>query len=66
MRTTIEIDDALMKEARRVTSIKKKRELVETALHALIRRQKLAWLADNLHKMPTSLTQKDLRRMRGG
>lgn len=66
MRTTIEIDDALMKEARRVTSIKKKRELVETALQQLIRRQKLAWLADNLHKLPTRLTHRDLRTMRGG
>lgn len=66
MRTTIEIDDALMREARQMTSIKQKRKLVETALEELIRRQKLARSADSLGRLRISLTHRDLRKMRGG
>jgi Arc/MetJ family transcription regulator len=66
MRTTIDIDDALMKEARSLTAIKKKRTLVETALRDLIRHRKLAEIASTLGQPRLNLTQRDLRKMRGG
>ena len=40
MRTTIELDDALMKEASRLTGIKTKRALIDEALRALIHARK--------------------------
>ncbi len=40
MRTNIEIDDKLMQEAQRLTGLKTKREIVEAALHMLIRIEK--------------------------
>jgi Arc/MetJ family transcription regulator len=38
MRTNIEIDDALMREARRLTGVKTKREMVDLALRELVAR----------------------------
>jgi Arc/MetJ family transcription regulator len=40
MRTNIEIDDALMLEARRLTGIKTKREMVDLALRELVARHR--------------------------
>lgn len=56
MRTNIEIDDQLMKDALRLTGVKTKREAVELGLRTLLRlrqqeeirrfRGKLAWEGD--------------------
>ena len=40
MRTNIVLDDKLVKEAMKLTGKKTKRELVDFALHELVRRQK--------------------------
>ena len=40
MRTNIEIDDALMREARRLTGIKTKREMVDLALREVVARHR--------------------------
>jgi Arc/MetJ family transcription regulator len=40
MRTNIEIDDTLMREARRLTGIKTKREMVDLALRELVARHR--------------------------
>ena len=60
MRTSIVIDDKLMREAQRATGLKTKRETVEVALQTLVRlnrqaqirtlRGKVAWEGD-LHEM---------------
>jgi Arc/MetJ family transcription regulator len=40
MRTNVEIDDALIEEAQRLTGLKTKREVVDAALRMLIRIEK--------------------------
>lgn len=40
MRTNIEIDDALMREARELTGVKTKREMVDLALRELVARHR--------------------------
>ncbi len=37
MRTSIELDDKLVAKAQQLTGIKTKRELIDTALHTLVR-----------------------------
>lgn len=49
MRTTLEIDDQLMRESLRVTGLKTKREVVEHALRTVLRLQQ----------------QEEIRRFRG-
>lgn len=46
MRTNIELDDDLIEEARRLTGIKTKRELVQEALRTLIEHRKRKSLRD--------------------
>ena len=46
MRTNIELDDDLIEEARRLTGIKTKRELVQEALKTLIEHRKRKNLLD--------------------
>ena len=44
MRTTIDINEELLLEAERLTSIRMKRKLVETALQELVRQARLKQL----------------------
>jgi Arc/MetJ family transcription regulator len=46
MRTNIEIDDALMREARRLTGVKTKREMVDLALRELVARHRRLGILD--------------------
>lgn len=46
MRTNIEIDDALLAEARRLTGVRTKREAVDLALRELVRRGRRVGLLD--------------------
>ena len=64
MRTTIDINEELLHEAERLTSIKMKRKLVDTALQELVRQAKLKQLAGMLGATRLNLTQRSLRRMR--
>lgn len=64
VRTTIELDDNLLQEAMTVTGAKKKRHLIELALHEIIRRQRIERLIQRLGKTPLALTATDLQRMR--
>ena len=66
MRTTIDIDDSLLREAERLTSIGKKRALVDMALQELIRQARLRQLAGMIGKTRLNLTPASLRRMRSG
>jgi Arc/MetJ family transcription regulator len=52
MRTNIDIDDALLDEARELTGIKTKREVVERALRELIRVNRQAELRKYRGKLP--------------
>jgi Arc/MetJ family transcription regulator len=64
MRTTIDINDDLLREAGRLTSIKVKRKLIDTALQELVRQARLRRLAGVLGSTRLNLTQRSLRRMR--
>lgn len=64
MRTTIDINESLLKEAERLTSIHKKKALVEKAIEELIRRQKLVRLANMLGKTRLNISLRTLNKMR--
>jgi hypothetical protein len=52
MRTTVDINDVLLKEAWQLVKPKSKRELIEHSLEELIRREHLKRLADRLGRTP--------------
>lgn len=63
MRTTIDIDDKLLKEAWSLVHPKSKRELIETSLQEMVRREHLKRFASRLGKIPM-ITRRELLRMR--
>lgn len=65
-RTTVELDDCLLDEAVLLTGARTKRAAIEIALADLVRRRKVAELANLAGKVPMRLTHRDLRVMRGG
>ena len=64
MRTTLEIDDRLMKQALALTKAKTKRELIHRSLEALIRQQRTDRLLGKLGRFPLDLTPRRLTRLR--
>jgi Arc/MetJ family transcription regulator len=64
MRTTIDINEKLLREARRLMSIRTKRKLVDTALRELVRQARLKQLSGMLGTTRLNLTQRSLHRMR--
>ena len=66
MRTTIDIDDKLLKEAWGLVHPKSKRELIETSLQELIRREHMKRLAGNLGKIPMISRREFLQLRRRG
>jgi Arc/MetJ family transcription regulator len=52
MRTNIEIDDALMAKALKITGLRTKRAVVDAALRELIERHARQWLKDAFGKYP--------------
>lgn len=52
MRTTVDLDDELIKQAFSISGIKKKTELLEAGLRALIRREAARGLMDLGGKIP--------------
>ncbi|MBI4313584.1 MAG: type II toxin-antitoxin system VapB family antitoxin [Candidatus Omnitrophica bacterium] len=64
MRTTIDIDEKLLKEAWAILRPKTKRELIEKSLRELIRHERLKRFSGRLGKIPLDLTLRDLKQMR--
>ena len=64
MRTTMEIDDKLMKRALALTKAKTKRELIHRSLEALIRQQRIERLLGKLGRFPLELTPRRLTKLR--
>lgn len=60
MRTNIEIDDALMKQALQLTGLRSKKAVVEQALTELVRRQAREALAEAFGKYPTDTDPEEL------
>jgi len=59
MRATVDIDDELFQEAKKLTSVKTKKELINLSLKELIRRKKSRYGTS-----PITLTLKDVERFR--
>ena len=64
MRTTLEIDDRLMKRALALTKAKTKKELIHHSLEALIRQQRIERLLGKLGRLPLHQTPRRLAKLR--
>ncbi|MCX7741435.1 MAG: type II toxin-antitoxin system VapB family antitoxin [Meiothermus sp.] len=63
-RMTIEIDAALLEEARRTLGVRTKREAIERALQELVRQQRRRAIRAHAGKVELELTQETLRALR--
>lgn len=64
MRTTLDIDNQLFKEAQAMTKARTKKELIHRSLEALIRQQRIQRLLGKLGRFPLHLTPKMLAKLR--
>lgn len=64
MRATIDIDDELLSEAKKLTSVRTKKELVNMSLRELIRRKKVEHLLSLYGTSPVNLSKEDVERFR--
>ena len=64
MKTTVVIDDELLKEAMKVTRAKTKRETIEIGLRELVRRRNLAAFKEELGTYDIGLSLKELEERR--
>jgi len=64
MRTTLDIDEALLQEARALTGIKTKKDLVNHSLRELIRKKRRERLAGFYGKDLTELSPEEVERLR--
>jgi hypothetical protein len=64
MRTSIFIDDKLLEEAQKVTSLKTKKGLIDHSLKELIRRKRLEHLISLYGTAPIDLTLNELEESR--
>ena len=64
MRSTIEIDDTLLREAQQLTGIRTKKELVNLSLRELVRRKRLEHLLSLYGTSPIDLTPEDVESFR--
>ena len=64
MKTTVDIDKALLDAARQALGIESIKGTIDASLRSVIRRRQLEELADSLGKIPLELTSEQLRRQR--
>jgi len=64
MRTTIELEEGLLREAMQLLGVKTKREAVRRALQAVIAERKREQLRAKLGRLDLALTLDDLAQMR--
>jgi hypothetical protein len=64
MRASIFIDDKLLEEAKKVTSVRTKKALIDLSLKELIRRKRLEHLISLYGTAPINLTSKELEEFR--
>lgn len=64
MRTTVEIDDKLLKQALALTKAKTKKEFIHRSLRAVIRQQRVERLIGKLGHLPLDLTPEGLAKLR--
>lgn len=64
MRATIDINDNLMEEAKKLTMVKTKKELINLSLKELIRKKRIEHLISLYGTSPVDLTLKDVEKFR--
>ena len=64
MRTTLDLDEALVQEAMRLGRLRTKTELIHASLDAFIRRKRLEGLMEMGGRTPLKMTRTRLARMR--
>ena len=64
MKTTVEIDDDLIREAMKALRVKTKREAIETGLREVVRRKNLAALRNELGTFDLDLDLDELEKRR--
>jgi Arc/MetJ family transcription regulator len=64
VRATIDIDDRLFEEARRLTSAKTKKELIHMSLSELVRKKRMEHLAGLYGSSAVDLTPEDVEEFR--
>ena len=64
MRSTVDISEELIQEAKRVTGIKKKKDLIHHSLEELVRKKRRAHLLRLYGTSPIDLTRKDIEAFR--
>jgi len=65
VRTTLDLDEELLDDAKRLTKAKSKKAVIEQALTELIRARRIEQLRKMVGTDAIDLTLEDLRRMRG-
>ena len=65
MRTTLDLDEQLLADARRLTKSKTKKAVIEEALREFVRARRIEQLRKMIGTDAIDLTPEDLRRMRG-
>ena len=65
MKTTVEIDDDLIREAMKALKVRTKREAIETGLREVLRHKNLAALRKELGTFDLDLDLDELERLRG-
>ena len=65
MRTTLEIDEMLLEDARRLSGARSKRAVIEEALREYVNARRREALAAMIGNFELDLTLEELRKMRG-
>lgn len=64
MRSTIDIDDRLIEEAKKLTAIKTKKELINLSLKELIKKKRIEHLISLFGTSPIDITLNDVEKFR--
>lgn len=64
MRATLDIDERLIEEAKRITGVKTKKELINLSLRELIRKKRIEHLISLYGSSPVDLTVRDIEKFR--
>jgi hypothetical protein len=64
MRATIDIDEKLFNEAKQITKIKTKKDLINASLSEIIRQKRLEHLISLFGTSPIDITKEDLEEFR--
>jgi Arc/MetJ family transcription regulator len=64
MRATIDIDDKLFAEAKKLTAVKTKKDLIHLSLQELVRKKRVEHLLGLYGTSPVNLTKEDVERFR--